>query len=341
MSKSRKYSYVPIGLTSLLCDCSYNVSGICIIFQRTSEIEEMKGSDAVSKFYRPSLSAKVDYWCIDASNHLEVPLSTRKTKFSQTHPVLPLLMSVDENQTIAVWDFDTKQIIWSRNMVQLHSEVSSAVAVGQGNASQIPKGGSTYSRTKGLTRSLGRSQETLPVHNMNNVVFERVTAQIDDVQLAQPALSKAANQHLGELKFAGFADSQYIDYDTGRSNGNQITSNPWIHFRATNVGIEHRLVFVFDSVVVVYNYVTNKMDVISSSDLNHKKPSCVEFLDYDKLAIGCNDGVVRIWNCSTAIIDASFGLSSSNKEVTLIKVLPLEWLVILISVVRQYIDCFS
>jgi WD40 repeat protein len=296
---------------------------------------KMKGVEPVSKFYRPSLSAKVDFWCVDASNHLEVSAVVRKTKFSQSHPVLPLLLSIDENQSIALWNHDLKQLVWSKSLVQLHSEINAAMSTAAGDGQTRPVVGQ-YSRARGISRSLARTQDPLATNNENWALFEHVTAHMNDNPVAVPAAVKAATQALGELKFVGFADSQFIGYDSGRLNGNaglvntsvnsgQMIANPWACFRNTNAAIDNRLVMLFDAIVVIYHYLTGKVEVITSSDLNNKKPSCVEFLDNEKLAIGCVDGFVRIWNCSSRLVDASFGLSSSNKEVTLIKVLPLEW----------------
>jgi len=58
-----------------------------------------------------------------------------------------------------------------------------------------------------------------------------------------------------------------------------------------------RIMIVADTAVIFYDFVAQSGDIITSAELDGKTPSYAEFVGEHLCAIGCSDGVIRIWSC--------------------------------------------
>jgi WD40 repeat protein len=271
----------------------------------------MKAGGEGSKTYQPALSVQVDYWCVDGITAGDIQSQMHKTKHSQTHPVLPLVLSLDENQTIGIWNYELKRLIWSRTLVQMQQEISAASSTSQQEqqlSTQTPQSVIAQSLSRLTLHATRRST----LHSQNLCVLSAYQT-LHDATPASASTAKAATQALGELKHISFADSQFIQHETGI----HVAGFPGRPHKA------HQLVILFDSMVVVHDYCLSQTVVLGNVALSNRKPTAVEFLDDIRVAIGCSDGTVRVWNLDLNKEEFCFALGGSPKEVSLLKTVPL------------------
>ena len=256
------------------------------------------------KFYRHALSVSVDYWASDTCNASTMLSVAEKTKVVTVHHSLPYILSLDEENKISVWDYELKKLIWSRSVVQLLSEVSSVSSV----SSISSKDSSNQYLNKPMISIRSQARNTGKVI----LTSSRAPATSMTANNSETSTIKNANQW-GELREVDFADKFTIAY-RGGCIGN--------HKSDTEIRLEHRLIFRFDTMIVLYNIFTMKFVLISAVDLIAKKLCSVAFLTSDTLAIGCHDGNIKLWNIEKKVIERVVAVGS--KEVTYINTVPLE-----------------
>lgn len=240
-----------------------------------------------TQYFRPDIDVSVDFWCC------ETPFQSnwQKSKLIATHPTLPFLLSCDVDQVISIWNIATQQLVWNRSAALLIKECSgvSPISIFHHDKLGMQRFSARSSqRSHGLSRNLEYS-----VNKVDDV--------ISDI--------KSKEMSFGEVKFVDFADTLTLTFNGSYHNSKDIY-------------LENRILILFEQAIIIVNYSTHQYSLICSNDLMGKKPSSVEFLDEHNCAIGCNDGMVRIWNIKKSCLERAF--SCTKYEITYLKVIPTE-----------------
>jgi len=237
--------------------------------------------------FRPDIDLALDYWC----NSIPFQTNWQKTKLIVSHPTLPLILSCDEEQTLSIWNYSLSQLVWSRSSQQLVKDATGVPPVSllqhvKFNPRRISH--NSIRRIEGLTR------------NLNCV----------NLQTSADSTAKPGKDNtFGEVKTIDFSDTASLSHNGGYHN-------------SRDVHIENRIIVLFDQAVIVYNYDIHSYSLITMKELDGKKPTSVEFIDDYNCAIGCNDGMTRIWNIPQARLGKTFGYSKS--EISCLKTISFE-----------------
>lgn len=254
------------------------------------KVENM--SDA--EFTLPSIKFDVELVCNSAllpqQPHPIHKTSFAKTKFVSAHPILPLILSLDEYGNISLWDSQLKQIVWASSGFQLQKE-----AILQAYHAQIP---SKDEHKKFAARSKHASLARLngpALRNMGNIAIPHMTPMPFDSYSALSAVpNEVLKDFLGDIKAVDFSDPEYI-----LAQGGKNLQFPHLNLSTIETSAQHRLTFLFDQAIVVYNYQQGKVLSILklNTDLANKlmKPTCWEWLTAAHLAVGAADGHVRVF----------------------------------------------
>lgn len=254
-------------------------------------------SEESKKFYRHALSIEVDYWASNSQQASNLLGAAEKTKVVVPHHSLPCILSWDEENTISVWDYEAKKLVWSRTLVQLVAELARGHEI-----SKPSKGSQSFVSSRAQSRGSAHAQ-----------LSNRSPSIPNKSSLTGEANAMGKNTHqFGELREVDFADKLSIAYRGGIAN---LPSESEIRY-------EHRLLLRFDTTIVLYNIFTNRFTMITANDLITKKIASCAFLSNDCLAVGCHDGNLKIWNIKRKLIERVF--SVGQKDVTYINTIPLD-----------------
>jgi WD40 repeat protein len=87
------------------------------------------------------------------------------------------------------------------------------------------------------------------------------------------------------VKFVSF-----VDHDTIIGNSSQLCHIPTFNTASM-------IMIICGSAVIFHDFLINHTQIINTSDLGNKIPTSADFIFNDFCAIGCSDGIIRIWDC--------------------------------------------
>lgn len=259
-------------------------------------LEEMSKSEDNIQYFRPELSCTLHYWAqtrsVSASAVATGPKTSStvefvKTKIIKVHPVLPLILSCDEEENITLWNYELKQKLMSQPVYAfIHEQQRKTTAAATPQTKRY-------------------NQRSMDRHNDELLFQPKYVSYAPRKPIDQSAKYREV---YGAVKDLDFADESTITY-----NG----SND-----ATPQSAEYRIFIQFDQAVAFIHLMTKKVSLVTPQILNNKVPTAIDFLTPNSCMIGCSDGGVRIWNISQSKVEKSFSIGKT--DVSILKVLPFE-----------------
>lgn len=257
------------------------------------------------QYFRPELSCSLHYWAHTSTvpivpaagtkppaagaSHQQPPIEFIKTKIIKTHPILPLILSCDEEENITLWNYELKQKLMSQPVYSLINESQ------RKSASHVAASTTT-----------GRfNQRSVDRYN-DELLFLPKTVNFAPRKPIEH--SGKFREIYGQVKDIDFADESTITYN----GSNDVTPQ----------SAEYRIYIQFDQAVAFLHLMTKKISLVTPQILNNKAPSAIDFLTPNYCMVGCSDGGVRIWNISQSKVDKTFSIGKT--DVAVLKVLPYE-----------------
>lgn len=250
------------------------------------------GNEENIQYFRPELSCQLHYW--GSSTHSGAstpsgPVTFIKTKLMKTHPLLPLILTCDEEDNISLWNYELKQRLMSQPVYSLLVEA-------ENRSTPV-----TAPRKRLMQRSINRYNDEL-LFQYKAIEFAPKTAN------SPPAKYREIYGHVKEIEFI---DESSIAYN----GGGELT------FSSSTQATEYRICVQFDQAVAFLHLMSKNASVITQQQLG-KLPTAYEFISPHYCLLGSADGVVRVWKTTLSKIEKTF--SAGKSEVTTLKVLPFE-----------------
>lgn len=134
---------------------------------------------------------------------------------------------------------------------------------------------------------------------------------------AIPVPSSATAASYGSIRSMHIADYSHLLRKWNKKPTAQIPFN--------SLHSESLLMLLCDQAVLFHDWKGNFTRVISCADMESKaSPTCAEFIHEDVLAIGCSDGVIRLWSVSkwTFMKSLTAHAKKSKSELFCVRSLP-------------------
>lgn len=247
-------------------------------------------NDDTIQYFKPELSCQLQYWGYsgkELANNKNQPLENFKTKILKVHPVYSLLLTCDESENVALWNYDHGQLIWSQNVYML---IQDSVSNDAKKTAVVPPKSSSNSR------SVERIGGYIPLS----------TTSIDFSSKKGSDPNIKPKESFGKVKDVDFADYTALSYNgTEYANGTS----------------ENRVIVLFEQAVVVVDLLSKRVyrEVTTGSG---KAPNAVDFLTPKLCLIACSDGNIRVLNLQNGKVEKNF--SASKSEICCMRVIPYE-----------------
>jgi hypothetical protein len=236
-----------------------------------------------------SLPIEVVYWGQNVLSGGVVSMGSdaNKVKIVDTHPVRPLILSVDGEGRVIVTDFNTGSVIMNMPVSDILNNISSTT---------------TVSLTNRSTSELFIKQR-MSLRGSGCVRSDKFCGHIkSSAPYATNSLNIRPKGNMLNIHQLSFVDSATVHV------GNEFCSGT-------------RILLLCDHQVVVYDYCTRMGFTVTEAELS-KSPVCAEFLGPDFLAIGCADGAVRVFDTRIRVVVKTLG-GHSKGPVGVLKTVPL------------------
>jgi hypothetical protein len=266
-----------------------------------------KVDDDSVQYFKPDISCQLHYWGYNSKTHpvsANNQLQFHKTKLLKTHPTLPWILSLDEEEKVlSLWNYENQHQDWSRSIYSLiHDSDSSASSDSRKSITGAVLAPSAKPKSQFNRRSVDAMNDDLLFRPQSiNFSVQKPTDQ-----------GVKHKETFGNVKEIDFVDNAVLTYH-GTAEGNSV--HP--------ASKEHKIYILFDYAIVIVSLMSKKVScVLTSQSLNKASPVAVDFLSPTLCLIGCNDGNIRIWNTISGKIDKTFLVTKS--ELYIMKVIPFE-----------------
>ncbi|KAJ1417686.1 hypothetical protein B484DRAFT_453896 [Ochromonadaceae sp. CCMP2298] len=247
-------------------------------------------------FIKPRLEAKIELWNADwrTGKLSNIP----KYKLMDIHPVWSLVLLADQEGRICVWDYGLRSAVLNTSLVSLigacsRQEVRTLHTV-------LPSAGNRLSQ-----RSNVRSSGHVPQKSGGGVGKSNAP-----LPMSGPAIAKV-KQQLGSVLSVSFADASYALSCAGLA-GHRPPEGERTAFLPQGAS-DTRVAVVCEGALVLHDYGTGQTTLLSSAQLGKATPTCVECCCPSVLAVGCSDGLIRIWDAYAVDFGSSVGTGSYSK----------------------------
>jgi hypothetical protein len=247
-------------------------------------------------FIKPRLEAKIELWNADwRTGKLS---NTPKYKLMDIHPVWSLVLLADQEGRICVWDYGLRSAVLNTSLVSLigacsRPEVCTLHTV-------LPSAGNRLSQRSNV-RSLGH----VPQKCGGGVGKSNAS-----LPMSGPAIAKV-KQQLGSVLSVSFADASYALSCAGLA-GHRPPEGERTAFLPQGAS-DTRVAAVCEGALVLHDYGTSQTTLLSSAQLGKATPTCVECCFPSVLAVGCSDGLIRMWDAYAVDFGSSVGTGSYSK----------------------------
>lgn len=247
-----------------------------------------------NQFIRPDLNISVEFWGFDWSNPKIGDYS--KTKFIQFHPVKSLLLSVDRDSQISIWDYNLK-----KRVLFLSVNESSRVLDSSSNDQR--------ERSLSVGYQVGRKLSVDHGNRRSNDYMNSFSGSSDNGNTVG-----GVKVSLNGLKYISFADNSYVQASSCIDRVKIPTT-----FN-TSINSDHFIVATLESSVLFYDYGINVAKYLGFEELT-KNPTVAEFVFYGFCLVGCNDGIIRVWDCANWSLAGQLQ-GHGKSEIAAIQMLP-------------------
>lgn len=254
----------------------------------------------------PAQGADVIFWGVDVTkNDLKKDEGDKVRQFD-VHVVNTWILAVDRDDEVYVWDFAKNDCIFHKSMMQLVSSAeqrSPKRFINDTTANdQLMKSAAINNNRYYITSN------SSPLYN----TYQYPPSLFDEIILGSavkkslfPSTGTSADSDIEgvgssnvtkdcNVKLVKFIDESCLCNNT--LNNNLLHRPPTFHTPA-------QIMIVCDMGVLFHSFLSNSSTsnrntrIITLADLNNKIPTTAEFIFNSICAIGCSDGVIRIWDC--------------------------------------------
>lgn len=258
---------------------------------------------------KPPLAADVIFWGVDIAKAELQKDEGDKVKNFDIHPVQTWILSVDRNEDIYIWDYTNNLKLFHKPISQLLVKANSV-----STSRQINMGITKTENISSRNDQTKKNKQTIPNCYQYGSFDSLFSDSLSHKTQIHTSMSRYYTNHAYNQMISGDYLTkpklipQFIDKYTSKekevkhlafADASCLTnSTPNVYIPGvTTFNISSRILIVCDVGVLFIDFRTGVSNIITPSDLNNKIPSTAEFIFYDMCAIGCSDGVIRIWDC--------------------------------------------
>lgn len=242
------------------------------------------------QFIGGSCPIDVSYWDVNEQNK-----DGRKVRLVDFHPRKSMVVYADSNGLVTVCDYFTKSIKWAKLVTELVSSVGSP---NRSYTKNTQKGERIFAKerlsVRCNSRLSGKAHIAPPVDNRN----------WRSVAKDHPVTAKAKSGN-ADIKQVSFVESSLTPL---MSRSFHSDSN--------------LLLIVRDHQVLLVDYVTHACSVVDEADLG-RPPASADMLSPRCCAIGCSDGLIRLWDIGTRVVVRILA-GHTRGAVNLLRTIPLD-----------------
>jgi hypothetical protein len=226
-------------------------------------------------------------------------LSSSPAVCFETHPVHPWVLyvtNINSNSTVISYDYSQKRVMMRKSLKD--------IIISHDKLIPIPST-PTVHFVPDASQRIGGGLSEYAVNSTlkSNPVAKNVTS--------------SNSLSYGIIKSVHYADLSSLQL---KWHGKRKTR---VHFSSFHS--ESLLIIICESAIIFHDYHSDTNKILTNSDLEKSNPLCVEFVHHHVIAIGCNDGVVRLWDCINWILIKSLlahSKESKTNEICCLKSLP-------------------
>lgn len=266
----------------------------------------------------PPLGVDVIFWGVDMSDAELKKDEGDKVKICQIHTgTRPWVICADRDDEIHVWDYSSKKRLmrkYLQDMTSAKFNRDSSIEASKVRPfveQRIPQFQEATNRWSHYSTYL---QEGF-VDNFTQEILgfdSHFMCEEDLLGNSNSENTLSGLKQFGTIRAVAFVDEQSIQNNSGERFSPHIAT----------FNVDTRVMIVCDSALIFYDFATNKSNTISSSDLSGKAITTAEFVFSDLVAIGCSDGLIRIWDCQKWI-EVKVLAAHSRGEIVALKNLPI------------------
>lgn len=248
----------------------------------------------------PSLGVDVVMWGIDGDRVELKKDEGDKVKNFDIHAKKPWILSVDRDDDIYVWDFSTNALLFNKSLSELLSDSDISITdlqldddalLNNKNKRNTVDQHFMHQLLKNNSPTINGHQSTSLFSYYNSTLYEETILIGKDMpeKTNSESNSKASVAETEKtVKHVAFIDQSCIQNNPCESSTPCVSS-----FNSTS-----RIMIICKEAVIFHDFLTDVTNTITASELNNKTPTTAEFVFYNICAIGCSDGVIRVWDCS-------------------------------------------
>lgn len=257
----------------------------------------------------PVQGANVIFWGVDVTRNELKKDEGDKVRHFDVHPVNSWVLAVDRDDEVYVWDFAKNDCIFHKSMTQLLSNaeigsrrlnVNDSVSNGQVFNDKIINNGRYY-----ITSNSSSMYNT---YQYSSSLFDDIilgTAVKKSLFSGVGSITEADTEEGGNSNAAKVTNVKLIKFIDESCLCNDTLDNNLLH-RPPTFHTPTQIMIVCDMGVIFHNFLSNSSitashssstRIITVASLNNKIPTSAEFIFNSICAIGCSDGIIRIWDC--------------------------------------------
>ena len=251
--------------------------------------------------------ADIIFWGIDVTRNDVKKDEGDKVRLFDVHPINPWVLNIDRDDEIYVWDFSKNQCLFHKSLNQLSSINDHQ------NSRPVSLTNPLDFNDKYIKESILDKKRYDAVSSSNHHLYKYSSSIFDDLILGSSikktlfpsdiCINNQHNNHIKNItakeinvKSVKFIDESCLNNDT---LNNVLYNPPTFHSSA-------HVMIVCDTCIIFHKFLSsltpssstyNSTKIITINDLNNKNPTSAEFIFNSICAIGCSDGIIRIWDC--------------------------------------------
>lgn len=237
-------------------------------------------------YIKPELDSSIEFW--GADSRLTKVSDAIKLKLVDVHPTRPLILTADRDGKICLWDYNLK-------LALLNCPVSSLLLENQVQSKNVVVKDHGFLQRISSRSNIPKQEHGTSERNTNsgmhlNTSISYASVGITSVPNASLAILSKLKQQVGQILQICFADSASILSNIGLSGYNACD-----FINSSNS--DNIIVVVCEHIAIFHDYYSSETTVLPPN-LWKSSITSVEPIYLNTFAVGCSDGLIRIWDTS-------------------------------------------
>ena len=221
------------------------------------------------------------------------------------HPIDARVIGVSKDNRIEVWNYHSHECVMSKTLSEIVSSIPHSKDASSPFNISIDQKPNNFIASR-QSYSLRPSRSVYSTCHSNS----RVLNPVPDAS----ERTSGSPLKVGDVKVSSFCDMEAIRWNCGMyaaigaratrtslydGEDSYVSDLSKLSTSSSTIHTSSCIMIVCETAILFHDYQTGHTSALVGTDLGAPKaiPTCAEFISPELCAIGCSDGLIRIWNC--------------------------------------------